>query len=141
MPERPTIHLTNWSSKTQHGPGRKLCAMAKPRQWEHGDGLVVAAAPDRLCLEAVTARRMSIAEYKCSCDDRFSIGLLMGGLSPGALRIFATKDPVRDGDTLLCACARPDSPKRTHPCHLEWLAPYLHRAGWRVILYGVEYAP
>jgi hypothetical protein len=32
--------------------------------------------------------------------------------------------------------ADPDSPKRTHPCHLEWLAPFLASAGWSVVLYG-----
>jgi len=43
---------------------------------------------------------------------------------------------LRDGDTLFCACAAPDSPRRKHPCHVEILAPYLVRAGWDAVIWG-----
>jgi len=41
-------------------------------------------------------------------------------------------EPVANGDTLLCAC------KFGAPCHRREAAPFLVRAGWRVILDGVE---
>lgn len=149
MSDRPTLHLTNWASRSQHGPGRRLCAMARPRSWEHGDGMVPMLAPHMLDLDAWRAGRLTLAEYRerylWRLDD-MQEGCLLG---PGALALALVDDDyegvghhpareVRDGDSLLCSCPRPDSPRRTHPCHLEWLAPYLVRAGWRVILYGEE---
>jgi len=138
----PTIYLTNWSSTKQHGPGRKLCAMAFPRKWEKGEGFVVHGRPDGFHLKAWKRYEMEFKIYK---------GLTISALErserlfrPGHLTWTAHEldkhGLVEDGDTLLCSCARPDSPRRKHECHLEWLAPYLVEAGWRVILYGEEYS-
>lgn len=139
---RPTLYLTNWSSGALHGPGRKLCAMAAPRRWEHGDGLVQLAAPSPGALRLVQATG-DIAGYRRLLMDRWDgLGALLSPLPPTGQATglhLADGDalrPVRDGDSLLCACARPSSPKRTHPCHLELLAPYLVRAGWDVVLHG-----
>lgn len=44
----PTIYLSNWSShKTPgaHGPGRKFTIMARPREWEVGEGTVAVLMP------------------------------------------------------------------------------------------------
>lgn len=143
----PTLYPSNWSSAKapgQHGPGRRLCAMAAPRQWEHGDGRVDRCAPTLSALRLVQATG-DLAGYRAILDDRWTS--LAEYLRPGALLIDdqggdwegvgpAPARLVRDGDTLLCACARPDSKARVHPCHLELLAPHLVRAGWDVVLWG-----
>jgi hypothetical protein len=142
MADRPTLHLTNLASRGQHGPGAKLCAMANPPWWARGDGKVGVAAPFLDDLLDVQARRIGIEEYAERCRLRWLYLDGLGRFAPGALVSVRREDkravavPVADGDTLFCACARPDSPKRTHPCHIEWLAPFLVRAGWRVVLYG-----
>jgi hypothetical protein len=139
---RPTLYLTNWSSRKLHGPGRKLCAMARPRHFERGDGRLDQCAPKAEWLRAVQNDRLSLGRYRKLCEEWFGTFRLLGSYNPGALS-FKTPTvnptgmrPVEDGDTLYCACARPDSPKRTHPCHLELLAPFLVRAGWDVVLHG-----
>lgn len=144
MAERPALHLTNWASRAQHGPGRRLCVMAYPRTWELGDGTVLAAVPGGRQVRAFLAGELSVEAYR-SHVEKYAASRMCG---PGEL-MFAPRigthlgpaTPVQGGDTLLCSCPRPDSPRRTHPCHLEWLAPYLVRAGWRVVLYGQEIAP
>lgn len=138
--ERPTLHLTNWSSRAQHGPGRRLCAMARPRWWEHGDGWVLSVAPSELDLADWQAGRLSLDEYRVRYEELIADAADI--LPPGRL-CFARPparrgQPVQDGDTLLCACPRPDSPRYVRSCHLSWLAPYLVRAAWRVVLYGEE---
>lgn len=45
---------------------------------------------------------------------------------------------VADGDSLLCACSRTDA--AVARCHRAWAAPFLARAGWRVVLDGAEVA-
>jgi hypothetical protein len=132
---RPTVYLTNWSSKKLHGPGRKLTIMAKPRAWEHGDGRVPALIPRAEDLEAVRGGRIDVAEYR----RRFQTGLspnlapgLLVGLNRGVLLT------VADGDTLLCACSREAAARGE--CHRVWSAAFLHRAGWRVVLDGEEYS-
>ena len=56
-PTGPTLYVTNWSSVRLHGPGRRLSIMARPRTWEHGDGLVSALAPRVDELEALQQER------------------------------------------------------------------------------------
>lgn len=46
---------------------------------------------------------------------------------------------VKDGDTLCCACSRKAASEGN--CHRTWAAPYLHKAGWEVILDGEIYEP
>ncbi|MFH1570992.1 MAG: hypothetical protein ABIL09_23570 [Gemmatimonadota bacterium] len=141
------LHVTNWGSRAQHGPGRRLCAMARPRAWEHGDGTCNVARPPESAFLAwrngqdLDAYRARVLEWWSGLEEA-------GKFEPGRLRCILPRPDgrhdnvaVADGDTLLCACPRPDSPRRTHPCHLEWLAPYLVRAGWGVILYGSEVTP
>lgn len=43
---KPTIHVTNWSSRKLHGPGRTFTIMCMPRAWEWGSGRVEHATPD-----------------------------------------------------------------------------------------------
>ena len=152
MSRRPTLHLTNLSSRRQHGPGRLLCAMAAPRRHELGAsaGVVMSACPTARDLRAVRAGDISVDEYRERCERYWrtllTVPAVQGAtpiaLAPNGLTFGRWGDEslplpyVQDDDTLFCACARPDSPKRTHPCHLEWLAPYLARAGWDVVLYG-----
>lgn len=145
---RPTLYLTNWgSSRVYKGsrpkcpiPGRRLCAMARPRRFETGDGLCRTAAPDAYDLLAVQASG-DIARYRRACESLWAGHLDADRMAPGALTFelpweIGHHQPVKDGDGLLCACARPGSPRRTHPCHLEILVPFLVRAGWDVILDG-----
>jgi len=137
--DRPTIHLTNWSSRSLHGPGWKYTIMAAPRRWEHGEGLVRAVAPNTLDLADFKAGRLTLEDYRTRFlvrMERFSEepsvlapGMLTAERNPGAFS-------VRDGDTLCCACSRADA--AAGKCHRAWAAPYLVRAGWRVILDGVE---
>ena len=147
----PTLHLTNLASRAQHGPGRLWCAMALPRRWEHGDGRVAKAAPAEADLRAVRAAEISPDDYRALCVDRFGVFAESGSYAPGKLRgvIPAAKTAdsrpacraVGDGDTLFCACPRPDRPRRYPFCHLELLAPFLHAAGWIVVLYGAPFNP
>ena len=145
MTDRPTLYLAGLQARTLHGPGRKLCAMALPRRWEHGDGRVSVAAPFEDDLRAVQATG-NLAAYRAACERRWSAFAEMGRYDPGVLYLVSVASgeedgrahtrPVADGDTLFCACAAPDSPRRTHPCHLEILAPFLVRAGSDVVLWG-----
>lgn len=136
--DRPTIYLANWSSKRHHGPGRKLSIMARPRVWEQGDGRVAILVPDAGALAAVKAGSVSIERYFADyCSDlAYVTERIPDRLSPGQLEFIQwhtlDRHLVADGDTLLCACAV------GAPCHRREAAPFLARAGWRVILDGVE---
>lgn len=133
---RPTLHLTNLSSTKRHGPGRKVCAMAWPRSWEFGDGICSALAPAKTDLLAIKGGSISLDDYRA----RFEARLQGASLSPGALRLDAEDGTpgatLSDGDTAFCACARPGSPSRRTPCHLEIAVPFLVAAGWDVLLDG-----
>jgi len=134
---RPTLYLTNWGSKTKHGPGRKLRAMAAPRRWEHGDGQVALAAPTLAALRLVQMTG-DLSGYRRLLEDRW--GQVSRHFSPNHMVIRESNGGflqyVVDGDSLLCACARPGSKVRKHPCHLELLVPFLVRGGWDVMLDG-----
>ncbi len=150
----PTIYLSNWGSwrtPSQHGPGRKLCAMAEPRDHELGDGTVPSVHPDLGNLVQVRARKMSWREYLVYTHVKLSRACRHGDLVPGTLAVLdsvalhrellevplAGPDGlVQDGDTLLCACPRRGSTNWERPCHLEVAALYLARSGWSVVLYG-----
>lgn len=144
----PTLHLTNFASRAQHGPGHLWCAMALPRQWEHGDGRVAKAAPALADLEAIKRGEISPDDYRVLCVDRFAVFAESGSYAVGKLRAVVpaakTADAraacraVGDGDTLFCACPRPDRPRRYPFCHLELLAPFLAAAGY---LMGSEGQP
>jgi len=145
MTDRPTLYLAGLQARTLHGPGRKLCAMALPRRWEHGDGRVAVAAPFEGDLRAVQSTG-DLAAYRAACERRWLTFAELGRFKPGVLCLVSAASseedgraharPVADGDTLFCACAFPDSPRRKHPCHLEIFAPFLVRAGLDVVLWG-----
>ncbi len=151
---RPVLYLTNLSSRKWHGPGRLICAMAKPPHHHRGDGRCLSCAPFADDLAAVREalagpddagqHRAALAVYRgafeAGCDDRVAVDrYLPGSLSwvvwaSGGARAY--QEIVNTGDTLFCACARPGSKARRTPCHLELLVPYLVRAGWDVMLDG-----
>lgn len=118
----PTLHLTNLSSRAQHGPGHLWCAMALPRRWEHGDGRVAKAAPSEADLRDVMRGAISPDDYRALCVNRFGVFAEGDSYAPGKLRAVVpaakTADAraacraVGDGDTLYCACPRPDRPRR-----------------------------
>ena len=122
---RPTIHVTNWSSRTLHH-GRVYTIMAKPRQWEHGDGTIQELVPAAEDLDAVKAGRITMEEYSA----RFHARVRRVVLRP-------ENHPVlRDGDTVCCACSRAEA--AAGRCHRVWSAYLLVQAGWRVVLDGTE---
>jgi hypothetical protein len=134
---KPTLHVTNWSSKKLHGPGRKLTIMAKPRAWEHGDGRVPALTPRAEDLEAVRGGTIDFAEYKRRFERRIvTIAILVPGGGLQGIDRAGGNFRVADGDTLCCACSREAAARGE--CHRVWAAEALARAGWRVILDGKE---
>lgn len=145
-----TLYLTNAASVKAPGHAgrtdRVWLAMAAPQGWMRclSLGTCPAGAPRLDWLRAVQSGARDPEDYLRDCaelfSDRAEDGLLAPGLLTGALWS-GCASLVRDGDTLVCTCARPDSPRRTHRCHLEELAPALVAAGWRVVLYGREIPP
>jgi len=122
--------------------------MNRPRHWEHGDGKCNVATPPASAFGALRDKRITMDEYRERCEAWWLALEEISKFVPGRMRCVIKGEDgrhsnwaVEDGDTLLCACARPGSPRRTHECHLEWLAPFLVRAGWRVVLYGSEVTP
>jgi len=154
--EKPTVYLSNWSSYRtpgMHGPGWKLTIMARPRAWENGDGTVHTLTPQGREVEvmhrAVLLRTYNPTEavevarvYREMIERRWSEQ--PRALAPGVLYHVPPPESgqrfrvdVVDGDTLCCACSVAEA--RAGRCHRAWAAPFLVRAGWRVILDGVEY--
>jgi hypothetical protein len=130
---RPTIHLTNASSRNLH-QGRLFNIMAAPRRWERFAGNVAALTPAVEWLRAVQLGTTAPSEYRAACEDRFEASLARGCLTLGGLRCPSML--VADGDTLVCACSKAAAAEGK--CHRVWAAPFLVRAGWRVVLDGVE---
>lgn len=131
---KPTVFITNWSSRKLHGPGRKLTIMAKPRAWEHGDGRVPAATPHPQWLDDVRSGAIDMEFYRTLVVAK--LGTFR--LAPGELIVVNAGEDilVQDGDTLCCACSRDEA--AAGRCHRVWVANALHRAGWRVLLDGAE---
>lgn len=139
-----TLHLTNWSSRKLHGPGRRLTIMCVPRAWEFGDGRVPLLTPRIADFRAVSSGAIDVAEYK----RRFIIGatatgpglaMLCGTLEDPAVASYVgrpTEEHLADGDSLLCACSR--AAAAAGCCHRVFCAELLAAHGWRVILDGVE---
>jgi hypothetical protein len=132
---RPILHVTNWASRKLHR-GTVYTIMSAPRSWEWGAGRIVALCPRLDDLRDLHEGRLAGDTYRT----RFEHGLMLdlGALVPGKLTAntgrpphpLDTPTPIRDGDTLCCACAR------GKPCHRRWAAPWLHEAGWDVVLDG-----
>jgi hypothetical protein len=141
---RPTIYLTNVASlKT---PGHKgprdghLTIQARPPHWARGQGRVNVLAPlgalEALMLEAIKERKSGEPTYYAMIRYRaaYEHHLAQNNLAPWRLGVVTDDDFgfVQDGDTLTCTCAKGVD------CHRRWAAPYLVKAGWRVILDGEE---
>ena len=144
MDKKPTIYLTNWSSRALFGPGRRLTIMANPRHWEKGEGYVRHLRPHEADLEAARNGSISAAEY----ERRYLAGLRLvwRDLRPGHMAWLSTRlagpvglAPVCDGDTLCCACSREAAARGE--CHRVWAARALHAVGWCVVLDGVDEQP
>jgi hypothetical protein len=147
----PTLYLSNWSSSRSvglHGPGRKLTIMAKPRAWEHGEGrvplltpsgtvlpLLQAALADRTDAAAMAAYRSAFEAVLGGAERLLRPRRLLAHAGPGGMGGGLTSE-VCDGDTLCCACSRAEA--AAGRCHRAWVAPFLARAGWRVLLDGAE---
>lgn len=143
----PTLYLSNWSSYRtpgMHGPGRKFTIMARPRLWEHGEGVVIALTPQGF---EVSAMQKAVADrndteaasnYREMIEARWTNGSVFPmAMPPKQLLAFADGPLyVESGDTLCCACSVAEA--RAGRCHRTWAAPFLVRAGWRVILDGAE---
>lgn len=141
---RPTLYVTNWSSRKLHGPGRKFTIMARPRRWEHGQGLIGALVPlgcEEEMDAALAERRHGASggamfRYRRAYEQRLTLLAQIDRLSPGKLHVTGTDHAVQDGDTACCACSRAEA--AAGRCHRRWAVPFLRRAGWRVVLDGEE---
>ena len=141
---RPTLYLTNVASLRT--PGHKgprdghLTIQARPLHWARGLGRVNVLAPlgalEPLMLAAIKERKSGIDSTDCMTRYRaaYEYHLSQNNLAPWRLGVVTDDDFgfVQDGDTLTCTCAKGVD------CHRRWAAPYLVKAGWRVILDGVE---
>ena len=122
--------------------------MARPRRWEHGDGRVSAFVPpdpDEL-VRVIAARRQGLTDlvgaYREGVIRAWALNYEDYGHAPGELLAYCAdgvEAPVLDGATLCCACSVAEA--RAGRCHRAWAAPFLVRAGWRVVLDGVEVSP
>lgn len=120
-------------------PGGNTRSWRCPRAWEHGDGRVDMLTQERQDVRDAQDKSLSIERYRERFEARLR-ALPFASLEPGRLS-WHTADctgagPVKDGDTLCCACSRSEAVAGR--CHRVWMAPFLVRAGWRVILDGVE---
>jgi hypothetical protein len=139
MSDRPTLHVTNWSSRTLHGPGRKFTIMARPRRWEHGDGRVPALESNAQDFGQMRRGKLSSARYRRRYVRRMRDLAAKRRLAPGQLYAILenhARSAVSDGDTLCCACSRDKA--AGGECHRVWAAEALAKAGWRVVLDGEE---
>lgn len=133
------IHLTNWSSRALHGPGRVWSIMARPRRWELGCGSVPVLVPAPADLDAVRTGGITVEDYRTRYERRV-LGRepMHPYLDPGALLGHLTgtvgPTPVDDGDTLCCACSREAASR--DECHRVYAALMLRDAGWSVVLDG-----
>jgi len=135
---RPTIHLTNWSSRRLHH-GRVFTIMARPRPWEHGAGVVDALVPPVGMLDELRAGNITTADYMVVFAGLLRDGNAEApGLLPGVL--FALQGerviPIRDGDTLCCACSV--AAAKRWECHRAPAAVALLEAGWSPVVDGFE---
>ena len=146
---RPTLYLTHVSVRRPGfvGPGRKWTIMALPRRWERQEGDVRALLPSPAALRAVKDGTMTESAY----FDQYNASLrglctsFPSMLEPGHLSAFEYIKHlpgvlVSDGDTLTCGGSCSIEHAREGRCHRTHAAPFLVRAGWRVILDGVEVA-
>lgn len=151
----PTIYLTQFSvtRPTFCGVGARYGIVALPRRWEQADGTVTILQAQRghevdLLRSALNARRKAYGSstpemeaYKAALETRWTEQQARGLLAPGRLsavrwRDEATLHPLQGGETLCCSCGLAEA--EAGRCHRTWAAPFLVRAGWRVVLDGRE---
>lgn len=147
------IWLTNWAGRNtagMFGPGRQFTIMARPRHWEWGMGRVDVLAPlgplMPLMVRALKDRRgggeewASLSRYREAYAEHLAAHLAASDLAPLAMIVTNANGSdvatVQDGDTLCCACSKAEA--AAGRCHRAWIAPFLVRAGWRVVLDGTE---
>lgn len=144
---RPALYLSNFSSARsksgRHGPGLVYTIMVAPRRWEHGEGKVLPLMHDPEVFFAANRGEITFDELRHRFEAKLTEGAAL--LAPGKLA--ATTRPeqrrcgaksqalIEPGDTLCCGCAA------GNPCHRRWAAPYLHQAGWAVVLDGELWRP
>ena len=109
-------------------------AMPSAERGETGEGPVPALVPRREWVIGVKANppRLTLREYRAA----YLEALVWPSLAPGRLEALreGVRTPVRDGDTLVCCCAR-DAAGRGE-CHRAWAAYALYASGWDVVLDG-----
>lgn len=139
MSDKPTIHLSNFSSyKTEghHGSGRIFSIMYRTPPWSPALGVVSALVPDGEDLWALRDQEITMDEYQ----ERYEGKITTKGdiLAPGRLIVASKKQlnhyQVANNDTLCCTCARAAAARGE--CHRAWAAPFLVGSGWDVILDG-----
>lgn len=149
----PTLHVTNFSTRSLHGPRRVWTIMAHPRRFDRGDGRLFAFTPWGAAIDfmrqLVRDRKAGLpVDEKVLGDYRMlqegqakacakPLGELLGNLW-GVDGIQVPAIPVEDGDTLCCACSKDEA--AAGRCHRVWAAHALVKVGWRVLLDGVELA-
>lgn len=157
FPTRPTLgpvlYLHSWgwiAARHRDGmwppsdySGRAYTIMASPRDFETGDGAVVALVPQgeeaRLSRALVELRRSGMpldTDHAVQLHDRYRKALDARwsrlDLAPGALVAETPTGPVpvQTGDVLACACSADEA--RAGRCHRTHAAPWLRVAGWAV---------
>lgn len=127
----------------------RLAAMAKAPAWlrdvTHGRPLGTYAEGDEVPLmEAALQARAAplfrsqepIAVYRAALEAGWRLRLDEGAFGIGSFEWATWRSEnlrtVVDGTWIVCTCARGVE------CHTAWLAPFLARAGWRVVLRGEQ---
>jgi hypothetical protein len=127
--------------------------MSRPRAFEYGEGWVPNLRPSgeqiRLMQAALAERKsgsgtVAMSRYRHALESQWREQKRL--LRPGQLLAVQPVFPngttvdetpeVADGDTVCCACSRAHAAAGL--CHRTWAAPFLVRAGWRVVLDGRE---
>lgn len=138
---KPILHLTNFASRQLHH-GRVFSIMAFTPYWAKYDGWVQALAPHRFDLSSYQDGRIQIGRYReryeATIEHLFSLDVLAPGRLCVPEDVFKGRKAimVADGDTLCCTCSKEEA--AAGRCHRAWAAPFLVRAGWNVVLDGVE---
>lgn len=135
----PTIHITNFASPQLH-KGRVFSIMMWTPSWAARTGVVSCLQPSPENLRAYKDHRLSIEDYRDRFESHMKDMEVLDCLRPGKLCVPADHRRniegiiVADGDTLCCTCSRAEA--KAGRCHRAWIAPYLVKAGWNVILDG-----
>jgi len=141
----PKIYLSNWSShgtKGCHGPGKLLSIMVRTSRFAKPDGIIPGLMPRAIDFAEYKDGKIDLDTYR----DRYFENSWEVDFSPGRLTwqpysflAQVVETPVGDGDTLCCICSREKAAKGE--CHRAWIAEFLLRAGWEVVLDGKKFVP